>query len=385
MNKNILLSIILIVISIVVIAFTMTTYRYYRAIHSDDPIDPYIQVEQGNVTISRGKLAIDMTIPDSYEIQEGDIIFTRADSQSVITWPDHSTTRLGPSSQLIIERMRVAADYSRIELVASLESGKVWSNIVRTLYPDSRIEFNIPKYGTVAGVRGTVFEINIDNNYIHSVTHSVTLQNSLGQLVTLLPGDVVAADNIFSKIGFGLDMAWVRLNTTKDTAYIALRDTSMRDAYTLLTGKSDMSNIWDQFVRWILSFFSGFDSISLFSAIASGNISDIANLPTTLVTRWYQSFQSTDFVQERDQLRGVIISLRDNIINGDQIIESLTRGAMWDIVSSSGMTLQYTKQLLDTYAQDTGTTLDQLIGVVKKIDSGSLSEGGRAIYERLVR
>lgn len=98
-------------------------------------------------------------------------------------------------------------------------------------------------------------------------------------------------------------MAWVRLNTTKDTAYIALRDTSMRDAYTLLTGKSDMSNIWDQFVRWILSFFSGFDSISLFSAIASGNISDIANLPTTLVTRWYQSFQSTDFVQERDQLR----------------------------------------------------------------------------------
>lgn len=152
------------------------------------------------MTISRGKLAIDMTIPESYEIQELDIIFTRADSQAVITWPDHSTTRLGPSSQLIIERMRVAADYSRIELVASLESGKVWSNIVRTLYPDSRIEFNIPKYGTVAGVRGTVFEINIDNNYIHSVTHSVTLQNSLGQLVTLLPGDVVAADNIFSKI-----------------------------------------------------------------------------------------------------------------------------------------------------------------------------------------
>jgi hypothetical protein len=31
--------------------------------------------------------------------------------------------------------MSVAQDYSKIELVVSLESGKVWSNMVRTLYP----------------------------------------------------------------------------------------------------------------------------------------------------------------------------------------------------------------------------------------------------------
>ncbi len=72
------------------------------------------------------------------------------DSQALLAWPDHSTTRLGPNSRLIIERMRVADDYSKIELVATLENGKVWSNIVRTLYPDSRIEFRLPKSGTVA-------------------------------------------------------------------------------------------------------------------------------------------------------------------------------------------------------------------------------------------
>lgn len=141
-----------------------------------------------------------MTRPESYDVHEGDIIITRVDSQAVIAWPDHSTTRLGAQSRLTIIRMRVAADYSHIELIASLESGKIWSNIVRTLYPDSRIEFSIPKYGTVAGVRGTVFEINLVNNYIYSVTHSVTLQNQLGQVATLLPGDIVAADNILSKI-----------------------------------------------------------------------------------------------------------------------------------------------------------------------------------------
>lgn len=71
----------------------------------------------------------------------------------MIHWPDHSTTRLGPDSRLTIEKMRVAQDYSSIELVASLESGKTWTNIVRTLYPDSHIEFRLPKSGTVAGVR----------------------------------------------------------------------------------------------------------------------------------------------------------------------------------------------------------------------------------------
>lgn len=49
--------------------------------------------------------------------------------------------------------MRIADDYSQIELVARLESGKAWSNIVRTLYPNSRIEFRLPKTGTIAGVR----------------------------------------------------------------------------------------------------------------------------------------------------------------------------------------------------------------------------------------
>ncbi len=71
----------------------------------------------------------------------------------MILWPDHSTTRLGANSRLTIERMRVADDYSQIELVAVLESGKVWSNIVRTLYPNSRVEFRLPKSGTVVGVR----------------------------------------------------------------------------------------------------------------------------------------------------------------------------------------------------------------------------------------
>ena len=240
--------------------------------------------------------------------------------------------------------MRVADDYSRIELVASLESGKVWSNIVRTLYPDSRVEFHIPKSGTVAGVRGTVFEINLDSNYIHSVDHSVSLSNQIGQLVTLLPGDSVQASNILAKINNKLDTTWTTINTAKDTAFMQIRNTELRETYTRLSASSGgVFDMWDRFMRWVLSFFPGFDAIPTLSAISSDNISDMANLPVSTVMRWYQSFQSTDFVQERDQFRGVIISLSDNFTNGDQIIESLTRGAIWDMMVSSGTTLQNTR------------------------------------------
>lgn len=104
-------------------------------------------------------------------------------------------------------------------------------------------------------------------------------------------------------------MAWISVNSLQDTAYMTLRNTELRDTYTLLAGKSSMHSVWDSFVRWILSFFSPFDGIGVLSAISSGNISDIANMPQMLVMKWYQAFQSTDFVQERDQFRGAIISL----------------------------------------------------------------------------
>jgi FecR protein len=285
-----------------------------------------------------------MTTPESYEIQEGDIIITKADSLSVINWPDHSTTRLGANSRLQIERMRVALDYSRIELVASLESGKVWSNIVRTLYPDSRVEFHMPRNGTVAGVRGTVFEINLDANYIHSIDHSVTLSNSIGQLVTLLPGDAVAANNILTKIQTKLDTTWIATNTLADQTFTRLRDTHLRENYTRLSASSGgVFDIWDRLVRWILSFFSDFDAIRVLSLIHTGDLTNMANMPQATLMKWYQSFQSTDFVQERDQFRGAIVSIRGQLTNGDQIIESLTRGAMWDMMSASGATLKNTQ------------------------------------------
>lgn len=58
-------------------------------------------------------------------------------------------------------------------------------------------------------MRGTVFEINLDRDYIHSVDHGVQLTDSRGQSLTLLPGELVAATNILKKLTQAtLDRAW---------------------------------------------------------------------------------------------------------------------------------------------------------------------------------
>lgn len=384
MKNNILFVILAIIASVFVIAFGMTTYRYYQAIHSDDPINPYLAVEKWNATITRGDVAIDMTTPETYNINEWDIIMIHEDSQALLAWPDHSTTRLGPNSRLIIERMRVADDYSKIELVATLENGKVWSNIVRTLYPDSRIEFRLPKSGTVAWVRGTVFEINLDANYIHAINHSVSLKNTFGSLVTLMPGESVRASNILEKVTNELDTAWISINQSKDAIYIAARDTKLRGTYILLAGKKSIFEFWDRFVRSILSGFSAFQDIEIIRAIKSGDISHIMNLPQDTVMKWYQTFQGPEFVQERDTIRGTIVSMKDTLLNGDKIIDSLTRWAMWDMMSNSWVTLANTQWLLENYAKKTGTTLDILNQKLNTLDINTITNEWRALFQKIV-
>ncbi len=84
---------------------------------------------------------------------------------------------------------------------------------------------NVPKHNIVAGVRGTVFSLNLDQNYIHSIDHAVMLelrgiftQNSL-----LLPGEIAQADNIFIRLGKDvLDTLWEDAMNLKNETYTML-------------------------------------------------------------------------------------------------------------------------------------------------------------------
>jgi len=65
MKKNILSVLFFIVLGVCISVFGYSTYQYYRAIHADDPIDPY--------------LLVDMGVGERYNLQEKDILITSRD------------------------------------------------------------------------------------------------------------------------------------------------------------------------------------------------------------------------------------------------------------------------------------------------------------------
>ncbi len=82
---------------------------------------------------------------ETYLIQEDDMIRTDTGGLAVITWPDHSFTRLGSASRLLVNKMEVSDDYSKIEIELALKEGKFWTNVVRTIYPGSYFRAKLPE------------------------------------------------------------------------------------------------------------------------------------------------------------------------------------------------------------------------------------------------
>lgn len=68
-------------------------------------------------------------------------------------WPDHSITRLGANTRIVIQKMVADAGYENIQISFSLKKGKIWSTVVRALIGDSYFETKLPKNDIVAGVR----------------------------------------------------------------------------------------------------------------------------------------------------------------------------------------------------------------------------------------
>ncbi len=116
-----------------------------------------------------------------------DSIETGLDSLAMITWPDHSITRLGSASRIGIQKMLAEKGYQNIQISFSLEKGKIWSTVVRSLIGESYFETHLPENNIVAGVRGTTYEIHLEDHYIHAIHHAISLRDSSQKTTLLMP------------------------------------------------------------------------------------------------------------------------------------------------------------------------------------------------------
>jgi len=103
---------------------------------------------------------------DGAVLYVGSTIRTSADARAIITLFEGSTVELEPASDITIEEATRRSGSTIIELAQSL--GRSWHVVTHLTTADSRYEVKTP--AATASVRGTAFEIVVDDNLTTTVT-----------------------------------------------------------------------------------------------------------------------------------------------------------------------------------------------------------------------
>ena len=315
--------------------FSWSAYEYYRAIHADDPIDPTLRVELGSGKIIRWDDAILLGAWEEYILENSDAIETERESKATITWPDHSITRLGADTRIVISKMAVSQSYDSIQISYDIERGKVWNSVIRLLLGDSYFEAHLPKDSIVAWVRGTTFEVNLVSSYIHAVDHATRLRDRSGRYLDLLPWELVSSENIWvRKWREWLDTTWTDWNTRADTAYTWLRSSALETRTLLLSGKTETLSWLDAVWRWILSHISGYESLSISRALDTGDLSSLKEYGTDTLLEYYQKASSIASPESRDALRTTILKWSGIGEWYESLRALLERSSIWDSINT---------------------------------------------------
>lgn len=344
MNLKILLYSFLTLIGIFLALFWWSSYRYYEMVHADDPIDPLLVVTNGTSKIVRADYTYVLSETESYELETNDIIETWLESRATITWPDKSVTRLWPKTRIVIEKMYASNNYDSIEIAYSMESGKVWNTLIRSLVWDSYFEVHLPRESIVAGVRGTIFEINLDNKYIRAVDHSTKLTQR-NESLEIFPGDMVDSENIFIKKGREwLDAQWNEWNKSSDILYESLRTLEIEKRINMLTediGKINISNS----ARKMLLYIPGFEDINISELLKENRLEELKNISSESLLSYYQKLGNFGNENIKEPLRNSLLSLDNQFITN--IRDSLEMHALWETLDTGKLT-ETTKQFLES-------------------------------------
>lgn len=214
------------VILTVLIIFSLIAYQIYQINNSFAYKDTnsYFHIIKGNWYISTSGTKKILRETSSKEILKAwDIVSTIWwESLWVIEWWDNSITRIWGNSKLEIKETDIRWDLSSIKINFKLIEWKSWSNVVSMF--DSNSHFNEEFQDVIAWVRWTVFEVNLDNDYVYVKDHQVEINNiSKNEIKTLNAGDYYSLNllEIIKNLdGKAKDALWQTMNENIDKDYI---------------------------------------------------------------------------------------------------------------------------------------------------------------------
>jgi len=103
-----------------------------------------------------------LPLVEGSQLVEGDSLRTGAEGFATLELPDGSHVRVPPDTELVITTLRKTVLTGVTDRVFSLRRGRVESEVTHATKPDDRFQIRSPS--VVAGVRGTDFRVNYDND-----------------------------------------------------------------------------------------------------------------------------------------------------------------------------------------------------------------------------
>jgi len=119
-----------------------------------------VSLLEGKAQRTRGGGRTDLRVGTA--LSQGDTIETQASSRLEVRLSDGSLLRLGPSSKLQLSEAHFSGGPSRRRLSARLFFGKLWAKVISVIQGEQK--FQVETENAVAGVRGTVFRVDANED-----------------------------------------------------------------------------------------------------------------------------------------------------------------------------------------------------------------------------
>ncbi len=225
-------------------------------------------------------------------------------SLAVIKWGDWSITRLWWDSSLVIKEANIDKKLLNIKIDFELEKWKTWSNVVSFMWNDSY--FSQEFADTTAAVRWTIFEVNLEKDYVYTHSHEIKLTKKDWETKTISENKPF----IISQFSFTSLVEFIK--NFKDDSFMKLNINLDKEFYNDL-----VKNIWD------LSKF-GSDKISDISKLSPEDKKKLYNkILSQYQNLWFVNPDSKELYNKKIEIKKSLLELADDSEKQKILVESL--------------------------------------------------------------
>lgn len=211
--KNKFIIFIIILFLGVILALIFNSF-FYKKINTNS----YVVLIKWQATLNKELLEID----NKQKLNVWDTVRTIWKSAlAVLEWWDGSVTRLWWDSSIKIDELHITNDLWQINIWFELLSWKSWSNVISFLWENSY--FKEYFRDSEAAARWTIFNLDLNNDYLYVTDHKVTLTSSGETIVVdenkpfnIKTLNFIALEKFIKELK---DDAWESLNNKIDKEY----------------------------------------------------------------------------------------------------------------------------------------------------------------------